>query len=759
MKGLLRSFAGGEITPEMFGRLDLTKYQTGVAVAENFRTLAHGPLTRRPGFYYTNEARDSTNATWLIPFVFSATQAIILELGHLSMRFHTSAGTVLEAALAATAGVNVINQAAHGYAVGDGLYLAPTAGWPANLTGRFVKVASVTTNTYTVSDLAGVGLTFAAGGTGTAARVYTVTTTWPASVVSTLRYAQNADVMTLTQPNGVARELRRFGSTNWTLTDANLQPAVTVPSGLVATPTIPHTADATAQNYVITAVQADLVSESTQSATASCSNNLAVAGNFNVLTWSATTGAARYYIYKLQSGVFGYIGQTTTLSFTDNNIQPDTLTTPPSSTVDLNTGTAVGGLTDYPVAVAYHERRRWFAGTPYKPQSIWATRNATESNLTSSIPSRPDDSLEFRIASNQQQAIRHLLPLVDLVALTVGGEFRVYSEGAAAITPDSLAVRQQGSNGISEVAPVLAVQSAFYVQHQGSYVRELSFDPTGLGRLTSTDVSIMAPHLFTDFTIVQMAYVRAPDPTLWCVRSDGVLLGLTYVPEQQVYGWHHHTTSGLFESIAVIPENNIDQLYAVVNRTINGRAVRMIERMKPRTFATQGDAFYVDAGLTYSGAPVTVLSGLWHLEGRAVAVLADGAVVSGLTVAGGSITLPTAASKVQVGLSYTSRMQTLPAAYDQAPAMGQGTQKNASKLFVRVKDSMLVSGGPSFTSLRQYPARDVSQHYDTPPALRTGEIAFSIDPSWNSDGSVCIVQDGPTPLTIVALTVDWAVGG
>lgn len=757
-KGLLRSFAGGEITPEMFGRLDLTKYQTGVAKAENFRTLAHGPLTRRPGLYYINEGHDSTNPVWLIPFIFSATQAILLELGHLTMRFHTSAGTVLEASQVATTTPNTINALAHGYSNGDGVYLAATAGWPAALSGRFAKVAGATVNAFALTDLAGNVMTFAGGGTGTVARVYTLATTFAGSSLSSLRFAQNADVLTFTQSNGVARELRRSGPTNWTLTDISFAPTATVPTGPAATATIPHPADATTQSYVVTSVLSDLVTESTQSATATCSNNLAVAGNFNTITWT-TTGAARYYIYKLQSGVFGYIGQTTTLSFVDNNIQPDTLTTPPSSTVDLNTGTAVGGLSDYPIAVTYFERRRWFAGTPYKPQNIWATRNATESNLTSSIPARPDDALEFRIASNQQHAIRHLLPLVDLVALTVGGEFRIFADGAAAITPDSLAIKQQGASGISEVAPVLAVESAFYVQHQGSFVRELSFDPTGVGRLNSTDVSIMAPHLFTDYTLVQMAYVRAPDPTLWCVRSDGTLLGLTYVPEQQVYGWHHHTTDGAFESIAVIPENNVDQLYAVVRRTISGRTVRMIERMLPRTFATQGDAFYVDAGLTYSGAAATTISGLWHLEGKSVVALADGAVVLGLTVVNGSVTLPTPAQKVQIGLSYTSKMQTLPAAYDQAPAMGQGTQKNVSKVFVRVKDSMLVQAGPSFSKLRAYPARDVSQTYDTPPALRTGELAFSIDPSWNTDGSVCIAQDGPTPLTVVALTLDWAIGG
>ena len=202
-----------------------------------------------------------------------------------------------------------------------------------------------------------------------------------------------------------------------------------------------------------------------------------------------------------------------------------------------------------------------------------------------------------------------------------------------------------------------------------------------------------------------------------------------------------------------------DVLGVIVNRTVNGRAVRYIERLKSRLFTLAADAFFVDAGLTYSGAATTTITGLWHLEGRMVSVLADAAVVSGLTVSGGAITLPIAATKAHIGLAYNSDLQTLPAVFDQVQASGQGTMKNVSSVSIRVTQSSLVKAGPTFNKLTDYPARAVSDPYGSPPALRTGELRLSITPSWNTDGAVCIRQDQPLPLTVLSLTVNDAVGG
>ena len=751
MKILARSFAGGEIAPEMFGRLDLGKFQTGLQLALNFTTLPHGPAARRPGFYYLNEVRDSTQVARLIPFVFNATQAVWIELGNLTARFHDATGTVLEAskAVVSIAG-NVVTVAAHGWATGDDIFLAGTGG------GRFLRATITGVNTFTTADRWGAATSPSVAFT-TAARAYTLATPWVSADLATLNYAQSADVLTITSPAYAIRELRRAGAANWTVAPVSFTPTLAAPTGVTCVATKPTPTNPITQSYVVTSIAADTVTESVASIPAADTNNLSIFGNLNTISWAAVTGAARYRVYKLRGGAYGYIGQTTSLTLIDDNILSDPITTPPVVFATLNT--AAG---EYPGAVTYFEQRRWFAGTTNNPQNVWGTRSSTDSNLTSSVPSGDADALTFRIAAQQQNAIRHLLPLTDLMALTVGGEFRIFAEGGPAITPATLAVKPQAFSGAAAVQPALAANSALYVQSQGSRVRELTPPNSGFfGLYTSVDVSLFAPHLFNGFQLSQLAYRRAPDQTLWAVRNDGALLGLTHIPEQQVYGWHQHTTAGLIESCATIPQASEDVLGVIVKRTVNGRSVRYVELLKSRLFTVAADAFFVDSGLTYAGAAATTISNLWHLEGQAVSVLADGAVVSGCTVAGGVLTpaLTTAASKVQVGLAYNSDMQTLPAVLDQTAASGQGTMKNVSVVNLRVTQSSLVKAGPTFAKLTEYPARAVSDPYGSPPALRTGELRLAISPGWNTDGSVCIRQDQPLPLTVLSLTLDDAVGG
>lgn len=758
MKTNLRSFAGGEITPEMFGRIDLTKYQTGLALCRNFVVLPHGPIARRPGTDYTNEAKDSTHSVRVVAFSYSASQTIVLEFGHLYLRFHTNGQTLLEANLTVTSIVGAtVNVTAHGYLVGDWVYIG----------GRYYVVATAATNSFTVTTLTGAA---GAPAGATSARVYTVTTPYTAAMLPGLKFAQNADVLTIASASvavngnitsGVAtRELRRTSAVVWTLTTLSFVTTLAAPTGVTATPTTAVATNLTATSYGVTTIAVDGVTESAMSSSAVSTNNLTLAGNFNTITWTAATGGLRYNVYKLRGGIYGYIGQTTGLSVVDDNILADTVTTPPISSITLNADAVY--FTDFPGATAYYEQRRWFANTPASPQNVWATRSATEANLTASIPSREDDALTFRLASTRQNAIQHLVPLQDMIALTAGGEFRIFSDGMPAITPTSISIKPQGAIGANQVQPVLANRSALYVQANGNRVREISSggQATNYG-YQSLDVTIMAPHLFNGYQIVDMAYADEPDKIVWCVRSDGVLLGMTYLPDQQVFAWHQHSTDGFFESVCSVNENNAAAAYAVVRRTIGSRSVRMIERLHARLFTAAPDAYFVDCGLTYSGTAATVISGLSHLEGKAVSVLADGAVVSGLVVAGGSITLPTAAAKVQVGLPYTSDATTLPIALDPsvASASGQGAPKNVSRVFLRVTQSSLVQAGPTFAKLTTYPARAVSDPYGSPPALRTGELAMSVSPSWNTDGAVCIRQGEPLPLMVLSMAIEVAAGG
>ena len=90
-----QAFSGGEISPEMFGRISDTKFQQGAAVMRNFVAKPQGPAQNRPGFAFVREVKDSTKSTRLLPFTFSTSQTMIIELGNQYFRFHTQGQTLL----------------------------------------------------------------------------------------------------------------------------------------------------------------------------------------------------------------------------------------------------------------------------------------------------------------------------------------------------------------------------------------------------------------------------------------------------------------------------------------------------------------------------------------------------------------------------------------------------------------------------------------------------------------------------------------
>jgi hypothetical protein len=758
VRTLQRAFAGGEIAPEMAGRLDIDKFQTGLKTCRNFRVLPHGPVVNRSGFEHILEAKDSANNVRIIAFSFNNEQTYVLEFGHLYVRFHTAGGTLLETGLAIS-GITQANPGVLTYvgadpANGDWMFLSGIGGMTA-LNGRFVKVANVDAgaNTFELTDLGGANINTTAMGAytagGTTARVYTVTTPYTSDQVFDLDYTQSADIMTLVHPSHAPRELQRLGATNWQLATITFAPTITTPAAPTLTTGGPGGGTPITHTYVCTAVN-DSNEESFASASANVSLDLTVAGNYIDVDPPAVSGASRFNIYKLSNGLYGYIGQTDGSAFRDTNYTADTLRTPP---VGSNPFNAAG---DYPAAVGYFEQRRVFAATDNRPQNVWLTRPGTESNLTTSIPVQDDDAIFYRIKAAQQNRIQYLLPLQDLLMLTNGAEWRAFTD-ADALTPSTLKVRAQSFVGAAQVKPLLTSTSVLFAQGRGAHIREMSYSWERNG-YQANDVSLLAPHLFDAETIVDMAYQTAPYQTAWAVRGDGTLLGMTYVPEHRVYGWHQHETDGLFKSVAVVAEGSEDILYAVVARTINGRSVKLIERMKERRPDEQVYRFFVDAGDTYNGAAASTITGLWHLEGESVVALADGAVVRGLTVTNGSITLPAAASVVHVGLPITSDLETLPLTVEAAPAAGRGMVKNVNRAFLRVDKSSGIFVGPSFTKLREAKIR-TTEPYGSPPSLQTREVEVPLDPTWQRDGTVCVRQADPLPLSVLGLALEVEVSG
>ncbi|HTF69151.1 MAG TPA: hypothetical protein VK638_41375 [Edaphobacter sp.] len=772
-KTFSRSFAGGEISPSMFGRIDDSKLQTGAATMRNFIASPQGPTEKRPGFAYVNSTKNNGVAR-LIPFTFNIDQTMVIELGIQYIRFHTQGQTLMNGGVPYEISSPYLAADLfdiHYVQSSDVMTLVHPSYAPMELRRMGATnwtLAAISFGT-TIAPPATVSVT---ASPGYLAQIANISLANPAVITTaashTLSLGDGIFISGLTAViGGAPADLSGFYLVNLVPTDTsgNLilnELEVMNYSGNVldASGWDSFSGPATIQfgtkifdinnTYAVSAINQNSVDESILSSEVSAICNLNVAGSFNTITWSAVPGALRYNVYKLKNGLFGFIGVTPALQFVDNNIAPDFSITPP------NVDGLFTGANNFPGAVSYFEQRRCFAGSNNNPQNVWMSNSGTESTFTYSLPIQSSDRISFRVASRDTNQIRQIIPLTQMVLLTSAGEFAVNSGSNDALTPSNIWCRQQSYVGSSNVQPTIINNSLVYCAARGGHVRELGYSWQSNGFVTG-DLSMRAIQLFDGLTIVDQAFMKAPRQIVWFVSSNGNLLGLTYVPEEQIGAWHRHDTDGIFESITVVAEGNEDRLYAVIQRTVNGNTVRYVERMASKLITTLEDYLFVDAGSTYSGPPATTISGLTWLEGKTVAVLADGAVQNRKVVTGGSITLDHPASKVQVGLPYQSDLQTVPLTL-QIEGFGQGRQKNVNKIWVRVIQSSGIFAGPDADHLTEAKQRTI-ETYGSPPNLQNSVIELVITPSWNTEGQVFIRQDNPLPLTVVGLTIEVAIGG
>lgn len=863
-----QSFCGGEITREMAGRMDLDKFQSGLAKCKNMIALPHGPVTKRAGFAYMGRTKAANKKVRLIPFCFSADQTAIVELGEGYARFWVDGKPLLEAAKAATftaitqasTNVRVSTSPTHGYQQGDTVFIDGLGNKdPRN--ARLFAAVGVQPSSFFLGDiatLAPIRMPPSPATSGTVSRVYEIQTPYLESELHQITYVQSGDVLTLAHANHPPAELSRLGVANWThapISFAPKQAGLTAISGKKITGVYwdgqkyapnPTTGAGPLYSYKVTAVsptnrleesfpspplhlvsnQKPLLSigggvftttvahgitlspllfvtiggtgdagldgleftvasiPSTTSLTlldeygepvtghtmplargyiaiTAIAVDLTKVGNRIDLTWPRIEGVREYRVYKREgAGAYGYIGTAMRNSFADKNITPDIGVTPPfgdSPFVDEN-----------PAAVAYFEQRRCFAGTHLRPAHVSLSRSGAHSNFFSSVPLRDDDSISLAINAQQRNTIRHLVPLADLLALTASGEWRIASMNGDALTPSTISATAQSYNGASYVTPLVTGRSVLYVQAVGGRVREINYANEAQAYL-SQDLCVMAPHLFDLHDIVSMAFVRGAAPVLWCVRDDGALLGLTYMPEQKVMAWHRHTTgrngddSDRFESVAVVQENGYDVLYASILRKGAGGDFRTIERMAPQpVLLNYGWAFWMgvvhlDCASTYVGEATDCVGGLAHLEGRLASVLADGAVQAPCLVQNGTVTLDVPAAIVVVGLPIVSEIETLPLSVAVDAAGGQGLAKNVNSACFRVSGSSGFKVGFDRDNLIDTSIR-TTEKLDETTRLLTGTVDVPLLPDWNSEGGIVITHDLPLPLTILSGAFDVALG-
>lgn len=411
---------------------------------------------------------------------------------------------------------------------------------------------------------------------------------------------------------------------------------------------------------------------------------------------------------------------------------------------------AFGAEHGYPRAVAFFEDRLWFAGTKSDPQTFWGSKVGEYEDFEG-IADDASASLLFTLASAEINAIEWLAGDQQLLIGTRGGEFVAgASRETEAITPSNITVRRQSKYGVKPgVQPRFVDSALLFMQRAGERLHQLSYSNES-NRYIGPDLTALSDDILRP-EAVELAYQSAPFRQLWARLGDGKLATLTYVSDQDVLGWAQVELGGTgveVESLAVIPhpDGDQDQLWMIVKRTIDGATKRYIEYLE-KPFAadtTYADAFFVDSGLTYSGSAATTIVGLDHLEGETVKVFGDGVVQADRTVSGGAITIDSA-SKVQVGLGFDARLQTMRLEAGAADGTAQGRRKRIQQLILRVDQAAEdVQYGANFDTMDSWTVA-------TGSTFSGDSVSYTMPSGYEREGRIAVRHQAPVPFTLVAL--------
>jgi hypothetical protein len=754
----------------MLGRSDVPAYSNGVKTLENWLLRPQGGAMKRSGTRFVQEVKDSAIKGRVVPFVFSTAQAYILEFCDLAIRFYRD-----EAYIAAPTwtfvdgdvdtGNDELDITGHFYVDEQGPFrLTTTTTLPAGLSlATDYYIVDVDADSFGLSLTAGgskVDITGAAsGGTHTITPYGTVpneiVTTYTEAQLPSLRFAQSADKLYIVHEDHKPAELTRTGHTSWTLADLSFI------DGPYLELRVPEVGDDKTVETITLNPAAEL------------GDDIAlVAGGAGFFSLSRDVGRMLRHGKATTGDSWGgiLIDQVTnaTLARGDVVSGDDAAQEPPrlpSATVTAYWHLGAYYPGNYPRTVSFFEQRLAFAGTPLEPERFDASVTGGWDDFAITTRSgnavEADSSLSYQLGgSSDVQVILWLARARNMVIGTTGGVWIVQaSSNNESVTPTNINLPRASAYGCANLQPVVAYNTVLYVSRSGKKVLAAGYQFES-DNYNATDLTIMAEHV-TGAGISQMEFQQEPHSIIWCVRSDGQLVGVTYEPGQKIHGWHRHVIGGSFstgdavvESIAVIPAPNEDhdQLWMIVKRTIDGSTVRYIEFMEQDFADSDGieDAFFVDSGLTYDSTATATITGLDHLEGETVSILADGAVHPTRVVSSGSITLNALYSVVQVGYGYNADFETLPI---EIKAQGSGSTSGRllrpTRIHVRLHRTLGLEYGTDSDSLERLPFRSTSDDMDAPPPLFTGIKEIAMQSGHDEEAIVYLRQPDPLPAMIL----------
>lgn len=808
---IITSFNAGELSPQLYGRVDVEKYVAGCRKMENFIPLVHGPARRRPGSYFVAEVKNSAKAVRTIPFEFSVTQAYILEFGDQYIRFYKDQGRIESGGAAYEivspyleehlAGIKYAQDADTMYLVhplyaprkltrtghtswtlsladfNNGPYLDEQS-W--NITGNdlivngtmesdssWASVGTPTTNERSSEKFSEGGysrkFTVDAAAEGIQSDAFTTVAGKCYRLTFKVYTAAGGLKVNLTYGDGdidlSGLTLSAVPQNAWTeYTFFFFEPAdggggsarISFTSGWLSSGTwyIDEVSVHEIEGHCVW-----FSARQGTSVTMTSSTPLFEAGH--VGSFWRIRHPFKTHDTSIGPEDEGYVKINSVTSSTSANVTVMSELRDSAKTPYFSEG-AFSVKRGYPAAIALHKECMWLANTIDYPQTLWRSRVGSYEDFSPGTDA--DNGFSYTLSSEKVNAITWIAPVTHLIVGTNNGEWTIEPpDSNKPLSPTNVEANQQSAYGCAELSPinlrnvVLFMQRLGLPQNYGEVARELSYR-YDLDGYVARNLTLLAEHI-TKGGVVDWAYMSSPFPIIWAARADGTLLGMTYEKDQEVYAWHRHPMAGAVESVAVIPGAYQDELWMVVRRTINGVTKRFVEFLTEFDWGSdQEDCFFVDCGLTYDGAPATTISGLDHLVGATVQILADGALVPDQVVAaGGSITLETAASVVQVGLQFISDLEPMDLEAGAMEGTAQGKKKRIHEVGIKLYQTGCGLVGPDADRLDEIITRNMNDPLGSPPPLFTGDYELAFPGGYSTAGRILIRQDKPLPMTVLCL--------
>lgn len=923
------SLSGGELSPSLYGRVDLAIYQTSLKTCENFITQAYGGIKNRQGTRFVSAAYSDSRRSRLVPFSFNAEQNYVIEICGKPDAATASVARVFSRGRLQYSGSNPITIPIPWLTTqlrdlkfsqsGDVLTVTHPEHRPQQIVRKSETDWSIRDLPFKAGPFQSMnsekGWTVSSSGTGPGGTDVTITCNYPIFTQGTIGQLFKIEQKNFGTPwepgkdvtlGSIRRSDGKYYRATSTGRTGSLRPTHDSDSwtdGGAGGPTDGVTGvtweylhpgwgwgtiiDTPTDNTAILRV-----GENSRIPDGCVLTAGAGAGEYVLISGVATSpvfgGASGEYsrirattaAHHLEGNpgpikvnitlVFSTAGETArTLNFTGTDAYPINATEidfdmsadwitelvvldgalsrfsiAQTDAADVPTAThkwafgAWGGNQGWPAASAYFQQRHCFAGSLGQPQTVWTSRTGDYENFSTSSPIQDDDALIFTVASAAIDGIKSLLPLDKLVMFTLGGNWVTASGQSDVLTPGNISAKLQNYYGSSNKPPLGVGNTALYYGRGGT-IRDMSYD-FGSDSYVGNDLTVKASHLLQDHSLYEWDFQTSPFPIVWMVRDDGILLGMTYLREEKVVGWHPHDLGGTVESVCVINECNEDHVYLTITRTINGSTKRFIEVMYPRTDDLY-EGYFVDSGFTYDGrntdstytmtatgtytvggsvtivastavfqagdvsnhvvmeaadgsiqrfniasvasstqVTATVLttavpsdlqatatsawglakdsfSGLTHLEGQGISVLADG-VYSVATVSGGAFTLSTPGFVVSMGLPITSTMETLSVTVPGQQGPLRENHKLISSVRLLVENSRSTYVGPDTSNLLKATIR-TAEDEQTEVTRYTGVLEAKTAAGWNRNGRFIVRHTEPTPLSILALFPNVSMGG